>query len=455
MTEKNIAQRTETEAINMGLFAITWPIFLEVLLTYLINFTDILFLNQVSEQSSAAIGTLMPIIVIPIVILHSLSIGTTGVLGQMLGAQLHSGLSKNYLYTVVFNFAIGLVVMLVYLVGHQHIGSWMGLDGGMNALTSAYLVIFAPALLIKAVQIGYGCILNINGWTRLNMYSTMLANGLNITLNSYFLFGGKDFGLSGVECVALASAISYLLGLVVVMYFVHIKKGVKFDFSGSRSDATTYLKQTLKIGIPATMEPMSYELNRFFITITVISLGALAISTRIYTLNLILIPVIYSQAIGVGNRILVSHLLGAKQHRRIERQIKQSILLSTTGSAAMLFAIWLGSDYAFQIFTQNQEILALGATLLAIDFLRHPAGAINMVVVNSLVVSGDAKYPVTLSILSMWLFCLPLVYFLSITLGWGLIGVWLALLLDEYLRCAVCLIRWRGGAWKDSSPVLA
>ncbi len=454
MKHKDVKPLHNTEAVEKGLIRITWPIFLEVLLTYLINFTDVLFLNQISEQSAAAIGTLMPVIVIPIVILHSLSIGTTGVLGQMLGANLNQQLPKNYLYTVVFNFIVGLIVMAAYLMLHQHIGSWMGLNNEMNHLTAAYLLIFTPALLIKAVQIGYGSILNVNGWTQLNMLSTLLANGLNILLNMLFLFGNVGLGLTGVEYVALASAISYLVGLAFVMYFVHVKKQVNFDFSGSWRDMKTYLKQCLKIGLPATMEPMSYELNRFFITVTVISLGALAISTRIYTLNLILIPVIFSQAIGVGNRIIVSHLLGARSYQQIEQQIRQSIFISVTGSAAMLLLIWLGSDYAFRIFTDNPDILALGATLLAIDLLRHPAGAINMVVVNSLVVSGDARYPVSLSIISMWCVCLPLVYLFAIPLHYGLIGVWVALLIDEYLRCAICLRRWRHGQWRNASPVL-
>ncbi|RXJ71833.1 hypothetical protein CS022_19385 [Veronia nyctiphanis] len=439
--------------IEKGLVKITWPIFIEVLLTYLITFTDVLFLNSISDSSAAAIGTLMPVIVIPIVILHSLSIGTTGVLGQMLGANMYKRLAANYYFTIIFNFSIGLCVTLVYLLLHQDIGKWMGLNDDMNILTSSYLLIFAPALLIKSIQIGYGSILNINGWTNLNMYSTLIANILNIILNSIFIFGWLDFGFDGVQYVALASALSYLVGLSIVIYFVHLNKKVKFNFHGSFLEMKQYLSQSMKIGIPATMEPMSYEFNRFFITVTVISLGTLAISTRIYTLNLILIPVIYSQAIGVGNRIIVSHLLGAGDFTRIGEQIRQSIRLSILGSAAMILIIWLSSDFAFQIFTQDRDIWVLGSTLLFIDLLRHPAGAVNMVIVNSLVVSGDAKYPVTLSIASMWLVCLPLVFLFSVVFDYGLVGVWLALLVDEYLRCIVCSLRWKHGVWRHASPL--
>ncbi|WP_216713009.1 MATE family efflux transporter, partial [Photobacterium sanctipauli] len=262
--------------------------------------------------------------------------------------------------------------------------------------------------------------------------------------------------LSGVENVAVASTLSFLVGLLVAMYFVHGYKKIGFQSGGEacvkqQYSFTAFMRQTLKIGVPATMEPMSYELNRFFITIVVIGLGTLAVSTRIYSLNLILVPVIFSQAIGVGNRILVSYLLGKGDAAAIEAQIKESIKASVLGSSAMLLLIWFFSDYAFGIFTDAEDILALGAVLIGIDMLRHPAGATNMVVVNSLVVAGDVRYPVVISIASMWLICLPLVYVFGVVLEYGLYGVWIALLLDEYFRCIMILGRWSARRWQRMS----
>ncbi|WP_152557170.1 MATE family efflux transporter, partial [Photobacterium sanctipauli] len=113
MNKLTMSATNANDALERGLLAISLPLFLEILLTYLINFTDVLFLNYVSEASAAAVGTLMPVIVIPIVILHSLSIGTTAVLGRMLGAGETEGLPRNYRHTVVFNTGVGVAVMLV------------------------------------------------------------------------------------------------------------------------------------------------------------------------------------------------------------------------------------------------------------------------------------------------------------------------------------------------------
>jgi Na+-driven multidrug efflux pump len=286
------------------------------------------------------------------------------------------------------------------------------------------------------------------------MYATILANAVNIALNYLFMIGSINIGLSPIENIALASVFSFFVGLLYVAYSAHFLHGIKFSHNLDRVSFKNFMSKSFKISGPGTIEPLSYELNRFFITIIVVSLGPLALTTRIYTLNLILLAVIFSQAIGVGNRIICSYHIGANKFIDIEKQIINSCLISVSVSSAILAITWLFSTTAFGVFTKNTDILVLGSNLLLIDLLRHPAGAINMVIVNTLVISGDSKYPIALSVISMWIICLPLVYLLAIHLGLGLIGVWLALLADEYIRCAINVIRWQSRKWKTYASLL-
>jgi putative MATE family efflux protein len=444
----------ENNVVQKGLVGLTIPIFIELLFTYMITFTDVFFLNHVSQASAAAVGTLMPIIVIPIVILHSLAIGTMGVIGVDLGSKNISGIENKYFYTLIFNLVFGLLIMFSYLLGHSYIGPLMGMDANMSELAAAFLLFFCPSFLIKAIHISYGSILNINGWTKQNMYATVSSNIINIALNYFFLIGVFDLGLKPIENVALSSTISYLFGLFFVAYATHAIKIIKFNCHFESKSFYYFMRRSFKIGGPATVEPLSYELNRFFITILIVSMGTIALTTRIYTLNLILLAVVFSQAVGVGNRIIASHYIGAKKIVELEKQVANSCIFSVVISSAILIFTWCFSTAAFSIFTHDENIVSLGVKLLLIDLLRHPAGAINMVIVNTLVVSGDAKYPVSLSVASMWLICLPLVYFFAVYLDFGLIGVWLALLVDEYLRCAMNIIRWRTGQWQHHAREL-
>ncbi|MNP83904.1 MATE family multidrug exporter [compost metagenome] len=58
-----------------------------------------------------------------------------------------------------------------------------------------------------------------------------------------------------------------------------------------------------------------------------------------------------------------------------------------------------------------------------------------------------------MGVLSMWGVSVPLAYFLGVHLGFGLIGVWIAFTVDEWLRGLIMLLRWRSRAWEKKALV--
>lgn len=66
-----------------------------------------------------------------------------------------------------------------------------------------------------------------------------------------------------------------------------------------------------------------------------------------------------------------------------------------------------------------------------------------MVIVHSLRAMGDAQFPAFIGIVSMFLIGLPLAYFLTLHTSVGLVGVWIGLAVDEWLRYIILKRRWR------------
>jgi Na+-driven multidrug efflux pump len=58
-----------------------------------------------------------------------------------------------------------------------------------------------------------------------------------------------------------------------------------------------------------------------------------------------------------------------------------------------------------------------------------------------------------MGILSMFGVAVTLSYLLGITMGLGLIGVWIAFAADEWLRGLLMLWRWRTRKWQDMSLI--
>jgi Na+-driven multidrug efflux pump len=71
----------------------------------------------------------------------------------------------------------------------------------------------------------------------------------------------------------------------------------------------------------------------------------------------------------------------------------------------------------------------------------------NIVVINSLRATGDVRFPLQVGALCMWLLWVPGSWFLGLHLGWGLVGIWLAMTADEWLRGLIMYHRWVKKKW--------
>jgi Na+-driven multidrug efflux pump len=80
--------------------------------------------------------------------------------------------------------------------------------------------------------------------------------------------------------------------------------------------------------------------------------------------------------------------------------------------------------------------------------LLEPGRCFNLVLGQSIQAAGDAKYLMMSSIITIWGFSVPMYYLLGIHWGFGLIGIWIAFIADEWLRGLILFRRWRSRAWE-------
>ena len=91
--------------------------------------------------------------------------------------------------------------------------------------------------------------------------------------------------------------------------------------------------------------------------------------------------------------------------------------------------------------------------LFTLSIVLEAGRTFNIVIVNALRASGDAKFPLMTGAVFMWGVSLPLGYYLGIVQGMGIIGVWIGFTADEWLRGLVNTWRWRSRKWQEKRLV--
>ncbi|MCY9517500.1 MATE family efflux transporter [Paenibacillus apiarius] len=431
-----------------GILSLTWPIFMESLFGMLLGTADTMMLSSYSDGAVAAVGVANQILTVVGLMFGFVTVGTSVVLNQWLGAGKlrdadligRTALTLNLMIGLLFSAGLGTHAEVFLLL--------FKLPPDLLAEGSAYLSIVGSSVFMVAMSMTLGTMLRCRGMVKDMMVISFGVNLLHILGNYLVLM--EPFGLPvlGVDGVAVSTWISRAIALaaywavcnrrleqpVRLMNPLHMRKG--------------NLRLIFKLGIPSAGEHVSYNLSQVVITYLVALLGAAALTTKIYTQSITAFVFVFSMAIGQGTQIMVGHLIGAMRkddaYQSGIRHLKLAVLVSL-GIGIILYSL---SDPMIGLFTSDPDILQLGKQLMLLSILLEPARACNMVLISSLNAAGDVKFPVLIGLVSMWGLSVPLAYLFGIIFELGLTGIWLAFAIDEWVRALVMLRRWRKRAWQ-------
>lgn len=428
---------------------ITWPIFIEVFLQVLMKLTDVFMLSFVSDQAVAAIGVVNQLMTFMFVLFNFTAMGAGVVVSQYVGANDKEGVKYTIASAMTINLIFGLVVSLFVGLNRHFLLNLFSLESELYAYASSYALIVGSALFAQAMILTISSLLQAMGNTKDVMVSVFIMNVLNIFGNYVLIFGALGFPQIGVTGVAISTATVRII-IMIGMFILLIKRmPIKMSPAEFFRLKKAYSVKILNIGVPSAGEQLSYNVSQLVLTVMITTLGATALATRVYSQNFMSVLVIFSLSIAKGMQIFIGQLVGANKQDEAYKYMFMGFKF------AGLVTILIGSLFAlfgqqiFSFFTNDPSLVALGSTILIIELFLQPARTSNLVIISALRAAGDAKFPVIIGILVMWGILVPLAYLLGIVLGFGLPGIWMAMLVDEWIRGSLMFFRWKKKRWMN------
>jgi putative MATE family efflux protein len=438
----------EKNTPQLSLLTITWPIFIELFLQIVMGSTDTIMLSHISDDAVAAVGVANQLIFFTILIFNFVATGTAVVLSQYLGAGLKAGVKTVTTLSITLNLVIGLVISLLMVIFKEQVLAIFHLPAHLAVLGEQYLTIVGGTLFVQALLQTVSSILRANGFTKDAMFVSIFMNVIHLIGNSIFIFGLFGIPEMGVQGVAISTGISRVLALILIFRLMYKRLQLNIKLKDYVTIEMPYIKKILKIGVPAAGEQFCHNTMQLVITAMIAILGASSLTTRIYTQNIMSYILLFGLAMGQGTQILIGHKVGAGDFDGAYRQLLRSQKYSFLITIVIAILINFISKPLLGIFTNDKEIISLGSTLLLLCIILEPGRTFNLVVNSSLRAAGDAAISLKIGVLSMWGICVPLAYFLGIHLGYGLIGIWIAFIVDEWFRGIAMYFRWKSRVWE-------
>lgn len=416
-----------------------------------LTFTDFLFLGRVSDNVAAAIGGILPVLLLAEAMYFPLGQGCTGVVGRQLGAGRGAALGTTYGVCMLLACALGALLALTVAAVHAHLGAWLGYAPALQAHAADYLLAGAAGLLFLTMYRVMASLMRCHGNTRWAMVGALGVLLVNLALNLLLALPSAReidvLGLNGVQGVALATVSASCAGMCWMLYGVFTRLPVRPRLPASLAEVRELARPILAIAAPAAIEPVNFNLSQIALMTMIVQFGALALSTRGYVQASLTVVIVVELAIAIGTQIFIAQLAGARQFDRADRLLRKNIAQAWAIGALLNLGLILGAAQVLSLFTHDARIVEMALPLLLISLLWEPAKAVNLVIGFSLRAAGDAKFSSYTGI-SLWLLACPLAYLLGVRLGWGLTGIWAALAIDEAVRAGLHYWRWRGGRWR-------
>lgn len=424
------------------------PIFVELLLQLLVGNIDQMMVSRVSQQSVASIVNANQIMNLVIIVLSMAAAATTVILSQYLGAEDKDNSSRTCMVSILMITGVSLLSTLLLFVGYRSLYQAIRVPEEIFGEASLYLLIVGTFITVQGLYLIFSAIIRAFAMMKEVMIVSIVMNVLNIIGNAILINGWFGMPRLGAVGAAISTDISKLVGLGLMIILFMKRTNVRLGLRFLRPFPVQIMKKLCLLAVPSGVESFSYNMSQMCILGIVNSFGTMVTVTKGYCSIFANLAYVYAMAIATATQIVLGYLIGARKIDLIQKRVNATQKVALAACVGLAAVLYLGSNYAFLIFTDDPEIIALGRRILFIEIFLEIGRAVNIVMTKCLIAVGDAVTPTVVGVSFQWGVAFVGAWVFGTIFGWGLEGVWLAMAIDECLRGLIFAIHFKKERWK-------
>ncbi|MCQ2103196.1 MAG: MATE family efflux transporter [Fibrobacter sp.] len=346
---------------NIGLFSV--PFLIANFLQTLYGMADLFIIGQFTDAAGiTAVAVGSQVMHFVTVILIGLTMGTTVLMGQAVGASRHRSLSRILGNTSVIFTAVAVLFTAILLAAAPQVVSLLSTPSEAVSGTTRYLVVcFLGIPFITAYNVIAASFRGL-GDTKSPMYFVTASCVVNIGLD--FLFVGPLH--MGPEGAALATVLSQLFCVVITLAAIKLKK-VRFEIPLSCSDLRlnkAIFWSLVKIGLPVACQEGFIQVSFLFITLIANSRGleiaaAVGVVEKIICF-LFLVPSAMLSSVSA----ISAQCIGAERYDRARKTLYSGIGIAAGFGLICGILFQFVSEPVLALFTDDAQVITYGTQYL-------------------------------------------------------------------------------------------
>lgn len=436
-----------------ALFTLIWPLLLEQTLSVTMGMADTLMVAGVGEAAVSSVSLVDTLNVLIIQILSALATGGAVIASQYLGRRDTENACRSaaQLYSVlgISTVVVGIVCMLLSRPILR--GVFGSIDEDVMRFAQQYFLISAVSYPFIGLYNGGAALFRAQGNSRISMLASLVMNVINIAGNALLIYG---FGM-GVIGAALATLIGRVFAAVFILWQnQNLSNPLRVQELADLKPRSQPIRQILSLGIPSGLENGMFQIGKLCVSSLASTLGTSAIAANAVANSVSTLANIPGNTMSLAMIPVIGQCLGAGDKKQAKHYSVTLLGIAISGLAIANALVFVLMPEIVTWFNLSAEASVLCTTVVHMFNVASVFfWATSFTLPNALRAGGDAKYTMTVSIISMWLFRVILSYVFVLQFQLGLAGVWLGMFCDWVFRSICFLIRFVRGKWMNHKVI--
>ena len=400
---------------------IALPAMVENFLQMLMGMVDSYLVASLGLVAISGVSVAGNVITIYQAIFIALGAAVTSLISKSLGEGDRDNLAYHTSEAIKLTMLVSMFLGLVSLVFGRQILAWLGTEPVVANAGGLYLALIGGTILLLGLMTTLGSLIRATSNPCMPMYISFLSNLLNVFFSSIAIF---IFHM-GIVGVALGTILARLVGILILWKELSLPLAPwswRLDWD------------LLRLSLPAAGERLMMRAGDVVIIAIIVKFGTDAVAGN--AIGEVLTQFNYMPGFGVATAtvMLVAHAVGQADFQTVRKLTKQTYWLSLGLMLAVALLIFALGQPLTHLYTKDSGAVTASLSVILFSLLGVPMTAGTVIYTAVWQGLGNAKLPFYATTVGMWLIRIVAGYFLGVTLGLGLPGVWTATLLDNTFR---------------------
>lgn len=426
----------------------SWPLLLTTIGSSLIGVVDLQVAGFLGSAQQAAVGVAEQIIFLFMIFIMSLGVGTTALVSRATGGGNHQEALEATAQSIVFAAAMGLALLLGSLCFSHSVLALFTSSAAVRDLGTQYLHIYSfyliPFSMVAIINAAFRAIGDAKTPLLVVIFSTTvtIAGDYATVLGNWPV---ADLGIQGIAASGVAgSAVACCIALLRLW-----KSNLGPSIGMLLPVNAAMIKRLLSVAIPSAFQRVGWAMSVFVVFFILARcqnpthcLAAWTIGMRVE--GMIFMPLM---AFSLAVSSIVGQNLGARQ---FDRAFQAGWQVTWIGIWLMLVCgalLFFSADNLSRFMSHDPQTIEYTTNYIKINALAEPFLALGMVLSGALQGAGETRSPMWISLFTNWAVRLPLAWVLSLNLGLGPSGVWIAMTVSVIIMGILMAWRFQSRKW--------